>query len=95
METNEYKESSIPLLKQKVESIEKHLDRLGESHRELMAKATELIVVVRMDGVNIANNIRKIDKNHQTLVNRIWALLAAVIISLILSGLEFVRKQKY
>lgn len=92
MELNECKDASVPLLRQKVESLEKHVDRLGESHRELVAKATELIVVVRMDGENISDNIRKIDRNHQTLVNRIWALLAAVIISLIISGLEFVRK---
>lgn len=92
MDNDPNKEAVVPLLNQKVQSLEKHLDRLGESHRDLVAKTSELIVIVRMDGANIADNIKKIDRNHQTLINRIWALLGAVIISIVISGLDVMRK---
>lgn len=94
MENNTNQESTeLKLVAQKLDFFESHLNRLGESHRDLTSKVEYLITIVPKNEEHISKSISTLQKNQATLTTRIWAILSALIVAGILMIMDILSKR--
>jgi chaperonin cofactor prefoldin len=85
-------DSLLPLLGQKVDSIEKQLDNLDKSHAILVKQITELITTVNLRNEFLENKVSVLSRNHQNLNNKLWGLVAVVLASLLVSVFDMLKR---